>query len=72
MEEGVNIMTTGYNVVVEGAEELIEQWEKGSISREELSEKLINLETVMVDLTKVSEEDLKKVNEPTEFKDIEE
>ena len=65
-------MTTGYNVVVEGAEELIEQWEKGSISREELSEKLINLETVMVDLTKVSEEDLKKVNEPTEFKDIEE
>jgi|SaaInlV_120m_DNA_3_1039746.scaffolds.fasta_scaffold68004_2 hypothetical protein len=72
MEEGVNIMTTGYNVVVEGAEELIEKWEKGQISREELSEQLLNLETVMVDLTKINEEDLKKVNEPTEFKDIEE
>ena len=64
MEEGINIMTTGYNVVVEGAEELIEKWEKGQISREELSEQLMNLETVMVDLT--------KVNEPTEFKDTEE
>jgi len=72
MEEGINIMTTGYNVVVEGAEELIEKWEKGQISREELSEQLMNLETVMVDLTKVNEEDLKKVNEPTEFKDTEE
>jgi hypothetical protein len=60
MEEGVNIMTTGYNVVVEGAEELIEKWEKGQISREELSEQLLNLETVMVDLTKINEEDLKK------------
>jgi len=65
-------MTTGYNVVVEGAEELIEKWEKGQISREELSEQLMNLETVMVDLTKIDEEDLKKVNEPTEFKDTEE
>ena len=72
MEEGINSMTNGYNVVVEGAEELIEQWEKGNISREELSEKLINLETVMVDLTKVDEEDLKKVIEPTKFKDTEE
>ena len=72
MEEGVNIMTTGYNVVVEGAEELIQKWEKGQLSREELSEQLMNLETVMIDLTKVDEEDIKKVNEPTEFKDTEE
>ena len=57
-------MTTGYNVVVEGAEELIEEWESGKISREELQEKLMNLETVMIDL--------QKVNEPTEFKDTEE
>jgi len=64
MEEGVNIMTTGYNVVVEGAEELIEEWESGKISREELQERLMNLETVMIDL--------QKVNEPTEFKDTEE
>ena len=72
MEEGVNIMTTGYNVVVEGAEELIQKWEKGQLSREELSEQLMNLETVMIDLTKVDEEDIKKVNEPTKFKDTEE
>ena len=72
MEEGVNIMTTGYNVIVEGAEELIQKWEKGQLSREELSEQLMNLETVMIDLTKVDEEDIKKVNEPTEFKDTEE
>lgn len=64
MEEGVNIMTTGYNVVVEGAEELIEEWESGKITREELQERLMNLETVMIDL--------QKVNEPTEFKDTEE
>lgn len=64
MEEGVNIMTTGYNVVVEGAEELIEEWQSGKISREELQERLMNLETVMIDL--------QKVNEPTEFKDTEE
>ena len=64
MEKGVNIMTTGYNVVVEGAEELIEEWESGNISREELQERLMNLETVMIDL--------EKVNEPTEFKDTEE
>lgn len=57
-------MTTGYNVVVEGAEELIEEWESGKISREELQERLMNLETVMIDL--------QKVNEPTEFKDTEE
>ena len=64
MEKGINIMTTGYNVVVEGAEELIEEWESGKISREELQERLMNLETVMIDL--------EKVNEPTEFKDTEE
>jgi len=64
MEEGVNILTTGYNVVVEGAEKLIEDWESGNISREELQERLMNLETVMVDL--------EKVDKPTEFKDTEE
>jgi len=64
MEEGVNILTTGYNVIVEGAEKLIEDWESGNISREELQERLMNLETVMVDL--------EKVDKPIEFKDTEE
>jgi len=64
MERGVNILTTGHNVKVDGAEELIEEWEKGSITREELTEKLMNLETIVIDLTKVVE--------PSKFKDSEE
>lgn len=64
MEEGINILTTGHNVVVEGAEQLIEEWEAGTLTREELTKKLMDLETVYIDL--------QKVNEPTEFKDIKE
>ena len=64
MEEGINILTNGQNVRVEGAEELIEEWESGKLSREELTERLMGLETVFVDLTKVTE--------TTEFKDSEE
>lgn len=64
MEEGVNILTSGYNVVVEGAEELVEKWNSGAISQEELQKQIMELETVMIDL--------EKVKEPTEFKDNEE
>jgi hypothetical protein len=49
---------------VEGAEELIEEWEGGKITTEELRTKILELETVYVDLTKVVE--------PTQFKDSEE
>tara|TARA_B100000497_G_scaffold128107_1_gene173408 strand:- start:981 stop:1175 length:195 start_codon:yes stop_codon:yes gene_type:complete len=64
MEEGVNILTSGYNVVVEGAEELVEKWNSGKISQEELQKQIMELETVMIDL--------EKVKEPTKFKDSEE
>tara|TARA_Y100000289_G_C3806795_1_gene91756 strand:+ start:113 stop:307 length:195 start_codon:yes stop_codon:yes gene_type:complete len=64
MEEGINILTQGQNVRVEGAEELIEEWETGKISLEELRTKILELETVYIDLTKVVE--------PTQFKDNEE
>tara|TARA_B100001063_G_C16692140_1_gene517650 strand:+ start:882 stop:1076 length:195 start_codon:yes stop_codon:yes gene_type:complete len=64
MEEGINILTQGQNVRVEGAEELIEDWENGKITMEELRTKILELETVYVDLTKVVE--------PTQFKDSEE
>ncbi|UYE97262.1 hypothetical protein [Cyanophage S-TIM54] len=64
MEEGINILTQGQNVKVEGAEELIAEWEEGKLTREELTERLMNLETIYIDLTKVVE--------PTEFKDSEE
>jgi hypothetical protein len=56
MEKGINILTTGQTITVEGAEELIEEWEEGRLTREELTEKLMNLETVITDITKVNEE----------------
>jgi|TARA_A100001201_G_scaffold85988_1_gene75890 hypothetical protein len=56
MEKGINILTTGQTVTVEGAEELIAEWDEGKLTREELVEKLMNLETVLTDVTKVNEE----------------
>ncbi|UYE96843.1 hypothetical protein [Cyanophage S-TIM66] len=56
MEKGINILTTGQTVTVEGAEELIAEWNEGKLTREELTEKLMNLETVLTDVTKVNEE----------------
>ena len=64
MEKGINILTNGQNVKVDGAEELIEEWENGNITREELAEKLMDLETIVIDITKVVE--------PSKFKDSEE
>lgn len=64
MENGINVLTSGYNIKVEGAEELILEWEQGKLTKEELTERLMNLETVLVDLTKVVD--------PSEFKDSEE
>ena len=64
MEKGINILTNGQNVKVDGAEELIEEWENGNITQEELAEKLMDLETIVIDLTKVVE--------PSKFKDSEE
>ena len=56
MEKGINILTTGQTVTVEGAEELIAEWDEGKLTREELVEKLMNVETVLTDVTKVNEE----------------
>lgn len=56
MEKGINILTTGQTVTVEGAEELISDWEEGNLTREELIEKLMNLEIILTDVTKVSKE----------------
>ena len=56
MEKGINILTIGQTVTVEGAEELIAEWDEGKLTREELVEKLMNLETVLTDVSKVNEE----------------
>lgn len=52
MDKGVNILTNSQPVVVEGAEELIAEWESGKIDQEELISRLMALETVYVDQTK--------------------
>jgi len=57
MEKGINILTTGQTVTVEGAEELIASWEKGDLTRDELTKKLMSLEIVLTDVTKISKED---------------
>jgi hypothetical protein len=52
MEKGVNILTNSQPVIVEGAEELIAEYEQGGMSQEELYSRLMDLETVYVDQTK--------------------
>ena len=54
MEKGINIITNSQTVSVDGAEELIEKWKNGEItSREELTQKLMDLEVIYTDITKV-------------------
>jgi hypothetical protein len=52
MEKGVNILTNSQPVIVEGAEELIAEYEHGGMTQEELYSRLMDLETVYVDQTK--------------------
>lgn len=52
MERGVNILTTGHVVVVDGAEELIKEYEDGNITREELYERMMDLDIVYIDQSK--------------------
>lgn len=45
--EGVNLLTnTDYGVFVEGAEETIEMYERGEISREDLYSAILDLDVV--------------------------
>jgi hypothetical protein len=48
-EMGVNILTSSRSVIVDGAEELIEEFYKGNISAEYLYKKLLESEVVYVD-----------------------
>lgn len=52
MEKGVNILTVGQNVIVDGAEEAIERYEKGEISAEELRDIILELDVVYIDQSK--------------------
>lgn len=45
--EGVNILTDGkYGVYVEGAERVIDMYEKGDLSREDLYRQILDLDVV--------------------------
>jgi hypothetical protein len=52
MERGVNVLTTGQVVIVDGAEELIKEYEDGLITREELYERMMDLDIVYIDQSK--------------------
>ncbi len=52
MERGVNILTKGQVVIVDGAEELIKEYEDGLITREELYERMMDLDIVYIDQSK--------------------
>jgi hypothetical protein len=55
MERGVNILTNSQPVIVDGAEEYIERYEKGEISSQELYDLILNADVVYVDRSKHSE-----------------
>ncbi len=55
MERGVNILTNSQPVIVDGADEYIEKYEKGEISVDELYDFILNAEVVYVDRSKHSE-----------------
>lgn len=52
MEKGVNILTLGQNVIVDGAEEAIERYEKGEITADELRNIILDLDVVYIDQSK--------------------
>lgn len=63
MEKGVNILTLGQNVIVEGAEEAIQRFESGEISAEELRDIILDLEVVYIDQSKFKD---RKDSNPSE------
>lgn len=52
MAQGVNIITNNEPVVVDGAKELIGEYESGFLSAEELYERLLDLDVVYIDRQK--------------------
>ena len=52
MEKGVNILTLKQNVIIDGAEEAIERYEKGEITADELRDIILDLDVVYIDQSK--------------------
>jgi hypothetical protein len=57
MERGINILTNSQPVVVDGAKELIADFNKGAISREELYDRILNLDVVYIDRQKFKDKE---------------
>jgi hypothetical protein len=55
MERGVNILTNSQPVIVEGAEEAIEKYDKGELTSEELYQLILDAPVVYIDRSKASE-----------------
>lgn len=49
MERGVNILTNSQPVIVDGADEAINSYNKGDISAQELYDLILNAEVVYID-----------------------
>jgi predicted sulfurtransferase len=49
MERGVNIVTNSQPVIVDGADEAIERYNKGEISAQELYDLILDADVVYVD-----------------------
>lgn len=55
MARGINILTNSQSVIVDGAEEAIEKWNKGEITAQELYSLILEADVVYVDRTNTSE-----------------
>jgi hypothetical protein len=55
MERGVNVLTNSQPVIVDGADEAIDKYNKGEISAQELYDIILGAEVVYVDRSEASE-----------------
>jgi hypothetical protein len=55
VERGINILTNSQPVIVEGAEEAIEKYEKGDLTPEELYEIILDAPIAYIDRSKASQ-----------------
>lgn len=55
MERGVNVLTNSPPVIVDGAEEAVEKYNKGEISAQELYDLILDAQVVYIDRSKTSE-----------------
>ena len=55
MERGINILTNSQPIIVEGAEEAIEKYEKGELTSQELYDIILDAPIAYIDRSKTSQ-----------------